>query len=62
MRKYAIDLTTDDRLIVNDSEVILDYIESVEDADRITLRGYFEADGTDFSVTVSSDFAFRVAL
>lgn len=61
MRKYAIDLTTDDRLMVNDAEVILDYIES-DDTDRITLRGYFESDGTDFTVTVSSDFAFRVAL
>jgi len=62
MRKYASDITTDDQLIVNDSLVILDYLESSADGDRVLVRGYFESDGSDFQVNVPSDFHFRLAL
>ena len=61
MQKYVGDLTTNDVIMIDGNAVVLDYLESHDD-DRITVRGYFESDGTDFSVTVPSDFSFRVAL
>lgn len=60
MRKYAEDLTTNNVLLINGEEVIVDYLAPMPD-DKIHVRGYFVSNGDDFSQVVSADFVFRVA-
>lgn len=59
-RKYASDLTSNDVLIINGEDVMIDYLEPHED--RVLIRGYFDSNGDDFTQIVDADFAFRVSV
>lgn len=63
MRKYAIDLTTQDKIIDKRTEriIIIDWIEETLDKDSIHVLGFFEDDGTDFERTLDADATVRVA-
>lgn len=58
MRKYAEDLTSRDVLIVNGEEVMIDHLENNDG--RVTIRGFFDSNGDDFTQIVDADFVFRV--
>lgn len=60
MRKYAVDLTTDAVLIVNDREVVLDTVTMSEDDRFVLLSGWFEDNGDPFDRQVDPDSTYKV--
>lgn len=60
MRKYAVDLTTDSVLIVNDREVTLDTVRMSDDERFVILSGWFEDNGDPFDRQVDPDSTYRV--
>lgn len=62
MRKYASDLTTNDVLLINGEDVMIDYLESQSEATRVLIRGYFDSNGDDFTQIVDADFTFRTTV
>lgn len=60
MKKYVSDVTVDDVLRIGDRTVVLDYMEVRSGSDRVLLRGYFEDDGSDYSLAVSMDHVVNV--
>ncbi len=59
MQKYAEDLSTNDVILINGEEVMLDFLSPMPN-DKIHVRGYFYSNGDDFSQIVNADFIFRV--
>lgn len=64
MKKYAFDLSLDDVLLVTkdgeEQTVVLDYMEVRQGGRRVLVRGYFESDGSDYSMTVDFDHVVKV--
>jgi hypothetical protein len=60
MRKYVSDVSVDDVLRIGDRTVVLDYMEVRAGSDRVLLRGYYEDDGSDYSLVVSLDHIVNV--
>jgi hypothetical protein len=62
MKKYAADLTTDDKIIDKHTGriVIIDGFDD-EDISLFTVFGYYEDDGSDWTRTLSADSIVRIA-
>lgn len=56
MKKYAIDLTGDHKVIDKSGRiVIIDWIDESFDGDHFTAHGYFEDNGEDWTRNLESD-------
>jgi len=62
MKKYAVDLTTDDKIIDKHTgrTVVLDAFD-IEDVNKFIVYGYYEDDGSDWTRTLSADSIVRIA-
>jgi hypothetical protein len=61
MRKYAVDLITEDRIIDQHSgrTVLIDWIDEIQPG-YILVYGFFEDDGTDWTRNLDPDSQVRV--
>jgi len=62
MKKYAVDLTTDDKIIDKHTErvVVIDKFGDT-DPDHVLVYGYYEDNGDDWTRPLSADSIVRIA-
>ena len=61
MRKYALDLTTEDTIIAKDGRYVIVEDVYMSDDDRfVIIIGYFEDNGDDFDRQVDPDSTYKV--
>jgi hypothetical protein len=63
MKKYAVDLLSTDKIIDKRTErvVVIDWIEPSLYKDAVTVNGYFEDDGSDWTRVLDHDSTVRMA-
>lgn len=62
MKKYAVDLTSNDKILDKHTgeTVIIDWIEEL-DKDQLRVYGYTETHGDDWTRTLTADSIVRIA-